>query len=169
MVAIEFAGVSKSTIAVSLNMFFTIIVFAILIVSSLAYGLVIKNRPTHAGGIVYRKDSGRTLYLIVSSSSIKNKWVLPKGHIEKNEKAIDAAVREVLEESGVLAKPVKKAGLNRYRKKGQHLACVYFVMELLQVKGQGVENRKVLWLEKPEALDKLGGGKMGRMLENLTL
>ncbi len=150
-------------------MVFIVALMAIFILCSLAYGLAIINRPTHAGGIVYKKDDGRTLYLIVSSLSIKNKWVLPKGHIEKDEKAVDAAVREVLEEGGVRAKPVKKAGIVHYRKKGQKLACIYFLMEFLQADGRGVDNRKVLWLEKQEALEMLGGRKMGRVLEAVNL
>jgi 8-oxo-dGTP pyrophosphatase MutT (NUDIX family) len=169
LVAIEFAGVGKSAIAVPLDMLFTIVLFAMLILSSLAYGWAVINRPTHAGGIVYKKDEGRTLYLIVSSLSIKNKWVLPKGHIEKNEKAIDAAVREVLEEGGVLAKPVKKAGIVHYRKKGRRLRCVYFIMECLQAEGIGLDNRKVLWVEKQQALEMLGRRKIGVVLDAVNL
>ncbi len=48
-----------------------------------------------AGGLVEHKD-GRYLFIYRN-----NKWDLPKGKINKNEKVIEAAIREVTEETGV--------------------------------------------------------------------
>ena len=48
-----------------------------------------------AGGLVEHKD-GRFLFIYRN-----NKWDLPKGKIDKKEKIIDAAIREVIEETGV--------------------------------------------------------------------
>ena len=39
---------------------------------------------------------------------------LPKGLIDPGEKAVDAAVREVREEAGLIAEPVRKLADNRY-------------------------------------------------------
>jgi len=48
-----------------------------------------------AGGVVVRKN----LVLVVSQHGIS--WSLPKGHVEKGESPVDAAKREIYEESGI--------------------------------------------------------------------
>lgn len=54
---------------------------------------------------VYRADSTACWrVLLVSSSSDPSVFVLPKGGVEKGEKAKEAAVRETLEEGGVTGK-----------------------------------------------------------------
>jgi 8-oxo-dGTP pyrophosphatase MutT (NUDIX family) len=55
---------------------------------------------THAGAVAFRETSVGREYLVISSSS-GNEWVLPKGHIEEAESIPDAALRELMEESGV--------------------------------------------------------------------
>ena len=57
---------------------------------------------TGAGGVVFNKE-GKVL--ILKHKNIN--WVFPKGHIEKTETKIEAAIREVEEESGVVADLVK--------------------------------------------------------------
>ena len=57
----------------------------------LKYFLVVEA----AGGLVEHTD-GRYLFIYRN-----DKWDLPKGKIEKNEVIIDAAIREVIEETGV--------------------------------------------------------------------
>lgn len=44
-------------------------------------------------------------------------WVLPKGRVEKNESLKDAALREVLEESGVKAEVVRYIDMVHYKYK----------------------------------------------------
>ncbi len=55
-----------------------------------------------AGGVVFNKD-GKVL--ILKHKNIN--WVFPKGHIDPGETKIDAAIREVEEESGIVAELVK--------------------------------------------------------------
>jgi 8-oxo-dGTP diphosphatase len=59
-----------------------------------------------AGGVVVYKDK----VLVITTTNLKNETVntFPKGHIEKNESAIEAAVREVEEETGLKAQVVTK-------------------------------------------------------------
>jgi 8-oxo-dGTP pyrophosphatase MutT (NUDIX family) len=66
--------------------------------------------PSHAGGIVFRRSSGGPEYLLIRARKPASAWVFPKGHIERGETAEQAAVREVLEESGVQAKIVRGLG-----------------------------------------------------------
>jgi ADP-ribose pyrophosphatase YjhB (NUDIX family) len=49
-----------------------------------------------AGGVVLNKNGE---VLVVNQNG--NSWSLPKGHVEKGEKLIDTAKREIYEESGV--------------------------------------------------------------------
>ena len=57
--------------------------------------------PTHAGGVVVRRDGAALRYLVVSSNTESRSWVLPKGRIEPGESPSQTAHREVLEEAGV--------------------------------------------------------------------
>ena len=50
-----------------------------------------------AGGVVVNVDSGEVL--VVNQNH--NSWSLPKGHIESNENPLEAAKREIFEESGI--------------------------------------------------------------------
>jgi len=60
----------------------------------------IVREPT-AGGIVFRmtEDSKDIEILLIQDS--KNRWTIPKGHIEPGETARQTAIREISEESGL--------------------------------------------------------------------
>lgn len=60
--------------------------------------------PSHAGGVVFREQNGRREFLLVEASDSADAMVLPKGHVEEGESHREAAVREVLEETGVWAR-----------------------------------------------------------------
>ncbi|TYS70498.1 NUDIX domain-containing protein [Sutcliffiella horikoshii] len=51
-------------------------------------------------GVIIYLDKPDTRYLVVKSKT-NGHWGFPKGHIEKNETDIDAAIREVKEETGL--------------------------------------------------------------------
>ena len=52
----------------------------------------------HASGGVVESEDGGVLFI-----RLRNRWDLPKGHVEAGELSRDAACREVLEETGVTA------------------------------------------------------------------
>ena len=52
-----------------------------------------------AGAVIFRKEKGQIRYLILKYGL--GHWDFPKGHIEKGEKTIEAAKREVKEETGI--------------------------------------------------------------------
>ncbi len=55
-----------------------------------------------AGGIV-RDEQGRLLMI-----RCRDRWDLPKGHIETGESAVEAALREVREETGIVAEALRR-------------------------------------------------------------
>lgn len=57
-----------------------------------------------SGGIIAYNDHDKWKFLLLKQKSLNGKfarWVAPKGGIEKNETKMDAAVREIYEESGL--------------------------------------------------------------------
>lgn len=90
------------------------------------------NREVSAGGVVYRVEDGRALYLLIRDSY--RNWGFPKGHLEKEELPEAAALREVAEETG-LTDLVIRAQLAtidwhfRFRGKLIHKICHFFLME----------------------------------------
>lgn len=92
---------------------------------------------TSAGGVVYRMQDGRPLYLLIRDS-YKN-WGFPKGHIEKGEQPVAAAAREVTEETGLEGLDVQGAidtidWYFRFRGRLIHKVCHFFLMESASAK-----------------------------------
>ena len=71
------------------------------------------RREFSAGGVVLRRFRGRPF---VAAVRVKGGKVLalPKGHADRGESAAEAAAREVREEAGVEAVPVRRLGDARY-------------------------------------------------------
>lgn len=59
-----------------------------------------------AGGIVYKETDGKTLVLLCQHSG-HHGWVFPKGHIDGEETKEEAALREVIEETGIKGEIIK--------------------------------------------------------------
>ena len=59
----------------------------------------IVREPT-AGGIVFRYNSDNKLEILLIQDA-KDRWTIPKGHIEKGETAVQTARREIGEEAGL--------------------------------------------------------------------
>jgi periplasmic divalent cation tolerance protein len=68
-------------------------------------------KEASAGGVIYRKNSDN---LEIALIHVRNRWGLPKGHIEEGERADEAALREVREETGLEGKLLRKLGDIRY-------------------------------------------------------
>lgn len=59
------------------------------------------RRETSAGGVVFRLVNGEPRFLLICDAH--GNWGFPKGHVEKGEVPEVAAVREVMEETGLPA------------------------------------------------------------------
>lgn len=54
-----------------------------------------------AGAVIYRKRDGGELEYLIVQSIVNHNWGFPKGHLENDETAQEAAKREVFEEVGL--------------------------------------------------------------------
>jgi 8-oxo-dGTP pyrophosphatase MutT (NUDIX family) len=72
-------------------------------------------REHSAGGVVIRRaEQGLVFAAIQPQGRPEGHWVLPKGLIEPGEQPVDAAVREVHEETGLVAEALHKLPSSRY-------------------------------------------------------
>lgn len=95
-----------------------------------------RKTETSAGGVVYKHDNGKTLWLITQHSQHKG-WGFPKGLIGdtlEKESMEDAALREVREEGGITAKivsgtPIETAYKYKFDDTLVDKKVYYFLME----------------------------------------
>ena len=86
---------------------------------------------TSAGGVVFRMQDGEPLFLLIRDSY--RNWGFPKGHLEADEGAEAAALREVQEETGI--EPLHLTGAIetidwyfRFRGRLVHKVCHFYLM-----------------------------------------
>lgn len=101
-----------------------------------------------AGGIVYRKKSGKYKMLLIRDPF--DRWAFPKGHFKKGEKPEEAALREVSEETGLKVddlKIVSDLGKTdfwfRYKKDLIHKTVYWFLMEAFSDKVRPQKKEKI--------------------------
>jgi 8-oxo-dGTP pyrophosphatase MutT (NUDIX family) len=108
-------------------------------------------KPTHAGGVVYKMKNDSAWYLLISPKSNRDEWVLPKGHIDPGENEEQAALREVREETGVVARVVCPVKRVQFTVKGAAIIASFYLMELLSETGAS-EGRRMEWLPLDAAM-----------------
>ncbi|WP_366146511.1 NUDIX hydrolase [uncultured Pseudokineococcus sp.] len=71
---------------------------------------------TSAGGLVVREAGGVAQVALIArvNRAGRLEWCLPKGHLEGEETPVEAAVREIAEETGILGEPVRPLGTIDY-------------------------------------------------------
>jgi 8-oxo-dGTP pyrophosphatase MutT (NUDIX family) len=90
------------------------------------------QQETSAGGVVYRLADGHPLFLLIRDSY--QNWGFPKGHLESGERAEEAALREVREETGIETVALRGTietidWYFRFRGRLIHKVCHFFLME----------------------------------------
>ena len=129
------------------------------------------REPT-AGGVVYRinaKTGGVEILLIQDA---KNRWTIPKGHIEEGETAKQTAVREVGEETGLQEMEIGSwLGKIHFRYRRTN-SLVLMTTEIYLVKGLGDTDKLkpedwmngIKWMPAAEALEKIEYEDIGKLI-----
>jgi len=124
-----------------------------------------------AGGVVVRRI-GERVHVLLIRDPYKN-WGLPKGHLEGEETAAQAALREVTEETGLVELELgpRIDQIDWYfRLKGRliHKYCTFFLIrspagEAIPEEGEGIT--ECVWLPLDQALDRITYENAGAVLE----
>jgi len=81
-----------------------------------------------AGGVVIDRRGDELRVLVVHRPTYDD-WTLPKGHIDGRETAVTAAIREVIEESGVEARILRALSPTEYSIGSRLKRVQWFLME----------------------------------------
>lgn len=129
------------------------------------------REPT-AGGIIFRRNDQSKDVEILLIQDAKNRWTIPKGHIEEGETAKQTAEREIKEETGLQQlKVLNWLGKINFRyRRGSSL--VLMTTEIFLVQGQGDTDKLkpedwmngIKWFPATEALDKIEYEDIGKII-----
>ncbi len=128
-------------------------------------------REFSAGGVVVR--GGQVVVIVPTRRAADGSRVLalPKGHVDPGETPIEAATREVREETGIVAEPVCELGESRYwyRRDGRTIGKTvqFFLFEHAggDTADHDDEVEEVRWIELREALTALSHAAEREMVE----
>jgi len=129
------------------------------------------QEPT-AGGVVFRrsKDTNEIEFLLIQDA--KNRWTIPKGHIEPNEPPKDTTLREITEETGLKEMKVMNwLGKIHFRYR-RATSLVLMTTDIFLVHGLGDTDdlkpeewiNSIKWFPYAEALDKIEYEDIGKLM-----
>src|SRR5580658_6988569 len=142
--------------------------------------LALKRRPvidevvkeTTSGGIVFRRHGKNQDIQILLMQDAKNRWTIPKGHVEPGEEPRQTAEREINEETGLKEMKVHSwLGKVNFRYRRSH-TLVLMTMHIYLVNGLGdtddLNPEKWLtdlkWLPVNDAVDKIAYDDIGKLI-----
>jgi ADP-ribose pyrophosphatase YjhB (NUDIX family) len=129
------------------------------------------REPT-AGGIVFRHHAktGAIEFLLIQDA--KNRWTIPKGHIEEGEESRQTAAREIGEETGLKEVEII-AWLGKINFRYRRIqSLVLMTTEIFLVRALGETDKlkpedwmnDVKWLDSKDALDKIEYEDIGKLM-----
>ncbi len=141
--------------------------------------LPFKKRPvidevvheTTSGGIVFRKNSSGALEILLMKDA-KDRWTIPKGHVEPGEDPGATAEREIREETGLQDMEVLVwLGKVNFRYRRAH-TLVLMTMHIWLVEAQGDTDKltpeewlsDIKWLPAMDAVDKIAYDDIGKLI-----
>jgi ADP-ribose pyrophosphatase YjhB (NUDIX family) len=128
------------------------------------------REPT-AGGVVYRITKKDKVEILLVQDS-RDRWTIPKGHIEPGENAKQTAGREVREETGLRDVKVHEwLGKIHFRfRRGPALVLMTTQIYLVEAKGDTTRMTKedwmkgIKWMSAEEAFDRVAYEDISRLI-----
>ncbi len=128
-------------------------------------------RETTSGGIVFRRTAaGKVEILLIQDA--KNRWTIPKGHVEPGEEPKQTAEREIREETGLQEMKMHSwLGKVNFRYRRAH-TLVLMTMHIYLVEGAGDTDKlegedwltDIKWLPATDAVDKIAYDDIGKLI-----
>jgi ADP-ribose pyrophosphatase YjhB (NUDIX family) len=127
---------------------------------------------TTSGGIIFRRDKDTKQLEILLIQDAKNRWTIPKGHVEEGEQPKDTAKREIQEETGLQEMNVMSwLGKVNFRYRRTH-TLVLMTMHIYLVEGLGDTNKlnpedwltDIKWIPATDAIDKIAYDDIGKLI-----
>jgi 8-oxo-dGTP pyrophosphatase MutT (NUDIX family) len=120
-----------------------------------------RPREISAGGVVIRDEQVVVIVPTRPAGNGSRVLALPKGHVDPGESPLQAATREVREETGILAEPVCELGESRYwyRRNGRTIGKTVTFYLFAYVSGDTADHDdevlEARWIDLREALTEL--------------
>jgi len=127
---------------------------------------------TTSGGIVFRRNPKNQALELLLIQDAKNRWTIPKGHVEPGEEPKVTAEREIQEETGLKDVNVMSwlGKVNFRYRRGHTLVLMTMHIYLVQALGDTDKVKPedwmngIKWLPASDAIDKIAYEDIGKLI-----